>query len=271
MVLLSPRQGSPHLIESSLIPSSLAPFLDGRFTLAALIAFVAGFVRGFSGFGAGMVYVPLIGALYGPRFAVVSLLIVDFICAVPYVAVALPHVRWRETLPLLIGCALALPLGALALIYVDPTPLRWAIAIIIVIFVVLLASGWRYHGQPKTPVTLGVGAISGALGGATQIPGPPVIIYWLGGQMNALTVRANLIAYFGLCDLFSIIVYGASGLLTNEPIFFGLAMIVPYIAGAGAGSLLFAFISDANYRVAAYVIILFAAISSLPLFDRLLR
>jgi uncharacterized membrane protein YfcA len=259
------------LLESSFIPSSLAPFLDGRFTLAVLIAFIAGFVRGFSGFGAGMVYVPLIGALFGPRFAVVSLLIVDFICSFPYMIVALPHVRWRETLPLLIGCALALPLGTLALIYVDPTPLRWTIAIIIVIFVLLLASGWRYHGQPKAPVTLAVGAISGALGGATQIPGPPVIMYWLGGAMGAATVRANLIAYFALCDLFSIIVYGASGLLTNEPIFFGLAMIIPFIAGAGAGSLLFAFISDANYRVSAYIIILFAAITSLPLFDGFFR
>jgi uncharacterized membrane protein YfcA len=259
------------LFESSVISSSLAPFLDSRFTVAAAIAFAAGFVRGFSGFGAGMIYVPLIGALYGPRFAVTSILIVDFICSFPYMIVALPHVRWREMIPLLIGCAVALPLGTAALIYIDPTPLRWAVAIIIMIFVVLLASGWRYHGQPKVPMTVGVGAISGALGGATQIPGPPVIIYWLGGAISSAVVRANLIAYFAIFDLFSIIAYGASGLLTNEPIFFGIAMIIPFIAGAGAGSLAFAFTSDANYRNAAYVIILIAAISSLPLFDRFLR
>ncbi len=84
-------------------------------------------------------------------------------------------------------------------------------------------------------------------------------------------MRANLIAYFALFDLFSIIVYGASGLLTNEPVFFGIAMIIPFIAGAGVGSLLFAFMSDANYRAAAYIIILIAAITSLPLFDRFLR
>jgi uncharacterized membrane protein YfcA len=135
----------------------------------------------------------------------------------------------------------------------------------------LLASGWRYHGRPKMPITFGVGAISGALGGATQIPGPPVIIYWLGGALSAAAVRANLIAYFAIFDLLSIIVYGASGLLNNEPVFFGIAMIIPFIAGAGAGSLLFAFMTDANYRVAAYVIILFAAVTSLPLFDAFLR
>ena len=236
-----------------------------------MIAFAAGFVRGFSGFGAGMIYVPLIGALYSPRFAVSSILLIDFICSAPFVIPALPHVRWRETLPLLTAAALMIPIGTLALIYVDPGTLRWAIAIMIVIFVVLLASGWRYHGSPKLPITLAVGATSGLLGGATQIPGPPVIIYWLGGAISAAAVRANLITYFALFDLFSIAVYGWSGLLTNDVVAFGLLMFVPFLAGTAGGSMVFVFVSDASYRSAAYVIILFAAVSSLPLFDRFLR
>lgn len=256
---------------SALIPASLAPFFDDRLALAAMIAFASGFVRGFSGFGAGMIYVPLIGALYGPRFAVTTILLIDFICSIPFLVPALPHVRWRETLPLMTAAAITIPLGTLALLYVDPVPLRWAIAALIVLFVLLLASGWRYHGAPKLPVTLGVGAISGAFGGATQIPGPPVIIYWLGGAISAAAVRANLIAYFALFDLFSIVVYGWSGLLTNDVFWFGLLMFVPFLSGAAGGSMVFVFVSDRNYRSAAYVIILFAAISSLPLFDRFLR
>lgn len=256
---------------SALIPASLAPFFDDRLALAAAITFAAGFIRGFSGFGAGMIYVPLIGALYGPRFSVTTILLLDFICSLPFLLPALPHVRWRETLPLLLAAAITIPLGTMALIYVDPGPMRWAIASIVVVFVLLLASGWRYHGAPKLPITLGVGAISGVLGGATQIPGPPVIIYWLGGAISAAGVRANLIAYFALFDLFSIFVYGWSGLLTNEVFWFGLLMFVPFLSGMAGGSMVFAFVSDRNYRSAAYVIILFAAISSLPLFDRFLR
>ena len=256
---------------SALIPGSLAPFFDDRLAIAAAITFAAGFIRGFSGFGAGMIYVPLIGALYGPRFAVVTILLIDFICSIPFLVPAMPHVRWRETMPLIIAAAITIPLGTMALLYIDPVPLRWAIAALIVIFVLLLASGWRYHGAPKLPITLGVGAVSGVLGGATQIPGPPVIIYWLGGAISAAAVRANLIAYFALFDLFSIVVYGWSGLLTNDVFVFGLLMFVPFISGAAGGSIVFAFVSDKNYRSAAYVIILFAAVSSLPLFDRFLR
>jgi len=256
---------------SALIPASLLPFIDDRLAIAAMIAFASGFVRGFSGFGAGMIYVPLIGALYGPRFAVITVLLIDFICAMPFLFPALPHVRWREALPITAAAAFTIPLGALALIYVDPVTFRWAIAVMIVIFVTLLASGWRYHGTPKLPITLGVGAISGFFGGATQIPGPPVIIYWLGGATSAASVRANLIAYFALFDLFSVIVYGWNGLLTNDIFWFGLLMFVPFLSGMAGGSMAFAFVSDRNYRNAAYIIILFAAISSLPLFDRFLR
>jgi len=256
---------------SAFIPAWLTPFFDDRLAIAAMIGFAAGFIRGFSGFGAGMIYVPLIGALYGPRFAVTTILVVDFVCSFPFMVAALPHVRWRETLPLLIACAFTIPLGTMALIYISPEPLRWAIAVMVILFVVLLASGWRYHGSPKLPITLGVGAISGALGGATQIPGPPVIIYWLGGAISAVAVRANLITYFALFDLLSIIVYGWSGLLSNDTFAFGLLMLVPFLAGAAGGTMVFAFVSDANYRSAAYVIILFAAVSSLPLFDGFLR
>ncbi len=256
---------------SAFLPASLLPFLDDRLALAAIIVFAAGFVKGFSGFGAGMIYVPLIGAFYDPRFAVTTVLVIDIICCLPLLIPALPHVRWRETLPLMTAAALALPLGTLALLYVDPGPLRWGIAITVIIFVLLLASGWRYHGSPKLPITLGVGAISGLLGGATQIPGPPVIIYWLGGAISAASVRANLIAYFALFALFSIVVYGWSGLLTNDVFMFALLMLVPFLAGMAGGAILFVFVTDSSYRSAAYVIILFAAISSLPLFDRFLR
>lgn len=256
---------------SSLIPASLATFFDDRLALAAMVAFASGLVRGFSGFGQGMIFVPLIAALYGPRLAVTSILLIDMICSVPFLIPALPHVRWREMLPLVIAAALAIPVGTMALLYIDAEPLRWAIAASVILCVVLLASGWRYHGTPKLPVTLGVGAISGVLGGATQIPGPPIVLYWLGGAMSAVAARANFIAYFALFDVFSTAVYGWNGLLTNDVFVFALLMFVPFVSGAAGGSMIFVFASDRNYRIAAYAIILSAAISSLPLFDRLLR
>ena len=60
-------------------------------------------------------------------------------------------------------------------------------------------------------------------------------------------------------------------MLTEDATSFGLLMLAPFLVGAAAGSVIFAFMSDAAYRGAAYVIILFAALTSLPLFDRFFR
>ena len=40
----------------------------------------------------------------------------------------------------------------------------------------ILASGWRYHGAPRLPITLGVGLFSGVTAGSVLIAGPPVIL-----------------------------------------------------------------------------------------------
>ena len=52
---------------------------DGRFIAALAIAALAGLVRGFSGFGSALIYMPLISAIYGPRVAAPTLLLIDTI------------------------------------------------------------------------------------------------------------------------------------------------------------------------------------------------
>lgn len=61
---------------SSLIPA-FAPFLDDRLAIASPIAFTSGVVRGFSGFGQARSMCRFIAALYGPRLAVTTLLLID--------------------------------------------------------------------------------------------------------------------------------------------------------------------------------------------------
>ena len=62
-----------------------------------------------------------------------------------------------------------LPIGVMALVYVDPIVLRWFIAPLVLLALVALASGWRYHGRPTVPASLGVGVLAGFGGGAVQI------------------------------------------------------------------------------------------------------
>ncbi len=51
---------------------------DSSFIAAAVVAITAGVVRGFSGFGAALIYVPLTASIYTPQVAVASFVLIDY-------------------------------------------------------------------------------------------------------------------------------------------------------------------------------------------------
>jgi uncharacterized membrane protein YfcA len=240
---------------------------DPRFPIAIGIAVLSGLVRGFSGFGSALIYIPLISAVYSPRLAVPTLLLIDTVCGLPFLFGVLHHVNRREVITAAIaGCAI-LPLGMLALLWVEPLYLRWFISLLVLAGLVSLISGWRYHGKATVPATLAAGAIAGFGGGAAQIAAPPLLIFWLGGNNPAATVRANIMAYFAIQGTLSIVLYAFNGLLNAQALIFAVTMGIPFVVALAAGVFFFHGASDVLYRRAACVIIAVAALISLPLFD----
>ena len=244
---------------------------DPRFVPAVVIAMMAGLVRGFSGFGSALIYIPLIAALYNPRIAAVTILLIDFSAAAPLSWREFFRCEWRELGPMAVSAAVAVPFGAMALVLADPTILRWFIAALIFVFLVPLALGWRYHGQPKLPITIGVGLLSGLGAGAVQIAAPPVLIYWLGAARHVAIVRANFMVYLLLTGVFGVVVYSIKGLLTADAVVLSILLGVPFFLAMVAGARYFHGSSDALYRRIAYAIIGIAALLSLPLFDGVFR
>jgi uncharacterized protein len=254
--------------DSALFAAAVA---DHRFWIALTIAVLAGAVRGFSGFGSAQIYIPLIAAVYSPRVAAVTLLIIDTLGTAPFTVRAFAHCTWREELPMSIAAAIAVPFGTLALLVIDPIVLRWSIAVLVLSLVAVLMVGWRYHGRPRLPITAAVGLFSGFGAGAVQIAGPPVLIYWLSTTNSVLTVRANFLVYFLLLDVTSWTVYVWQGLFTPELLALSLLLAIPFFVATAIGAKFFHGASDLLYRRIAYAIITAAALVSLPVFDFILR
>ena len=244
---------------------------DRRFVAAVIVAALSGLVRGFSGFGSALIYIPLVSAIYEPRIAAATLLVVDFVTALPFSVREFPRCDWREVTPVTIVAALMAPVGSLALIFADPIVLRWVISVLVLALLAVLASGWRYHGRPTLPVMAAVGAVSGLGSGAVQIAGPPVIIFWLGGRADAITVRANLMVFFILLSVASGATYLAQGLITPDVVVLSLCLGAPYLVAMWAGVRFFHRASETAYRRIAYGIVAASALVSVPLFDGLFR
>jgi uncharacterized membrane protein YfcA len=244
---------------------------DPRFALAAGISVLSGAVRGFSGFGSALVYVPLMSALYGPQVGAATYLLIDFATGIVFSIGVWRHAVWREVVPLVVAAVFAAQFGTLILHYADPVWLRWLMVGVVLVVVVVLGSGWRYHGRPLLVVTILVGLAAGVLGGATQITGPPVVLFWLSSMASAATARANFIVFFAIFAAALVATYLATGLFTPEVIALAVLIGPLHFAAMWGGAQLFYLASETTYRRVAYVLITLAALASMPLWDGWLR
>ena len=242
-------------------------------TLAFLLAVaaIAGYVRGYAGFGAGLLFMPTASALIGPQLAVAAFFLTDEIIALPLIPNALRKAHWPTVLPALLFAAIAIPLGTWTLLSVDPVPLRWADALMIFAMLALLVSGWRYHGQPHFAASAGVGFLSGFLGGLFQISGPPVVTYWMSGPFAPPVVRANLISFFAIASISTAISYWFGGVFTLRALSLTLILTPVYGFAIWLGARRFTGTSETTFRRIAYALIAISAISSLPVLDSILR
>jgi uncharacterized membrane protein YfcA len=233
--------------------------------MLALIGFAAGLSRGFSGFGAALIFVPVAARLVGPQFASAILLVVDAPLAAPLIPSAWKFAARPAVALMAFGALVGIPLGTAVLAMADPLLLRWLIVILAAAMLVLLLSGWRYHGRPHASLTVAVGALAGLFGGIAQIGGPPVIAYWLGGAARADVARASIILFFAASTVIAIFAYLSGGLLTREVVQLSLVVAPGYGLGLWLGTKLFGQASDVTFRRVALALIALAIILGLPL------
>jgi hypothetical protein len=245
----------------------------GAGTLAYLMGagLIAGLARGFSGFGAALIFVPLASAAIGPRLAAAVLMLIDTVLAVGLVPDAWRRADRAEVGIMTTGAMLGVPLGTLVLTLADPSAVRWAMCLLVGLLLALLVSGWRYRARPVLALTVGTGGLAGFLSGLAQIGGPPVVAYWLGSDRPHRVVRANIVLYFAFAGLLSAASYLASGLITRQALLLALTAGPLYGLGILLGTRWFERADAALFRRICLGLIGVAAIVGLPALDGWLR
>lgn len=230
-------------------------------------AFVAGIVRGFTGFGTAMIYLPVAGQVLSPFEALTTLLIKDLTGPLIHVPRA-----WREGHPsdvarLGLGALVGLPFGVWVLSQIPPEAFRWIVSIVALIVLVVLISGVRYQGTLTKPLIYLTGAIGGFLAGSAGLPGPPIILLYMASTLPITAVRANNMLYLILADILMFAVLWWNGFIVGTAVMLGVLMIVPYTLGNWVGALIFRPEAEVIYRWVAYLLIAGSAIMGLPLWD----
>lgn len=228
---------------------------------------VAGIVRGFSGFGTAMVFIPLAALVVEPIHAVLIMMTFDL-----FGPMALLPRAWRDGEPkdvglLGIGAIIGLPFGVYILTQLDPIVFRWLVSLLALGLLILLVSGWRYRNPLNAIMTSVVGVISGFMCGVAALPGPPVILSYMSSPRRPQVIRGNTMMYLFVVDIMALIVFGLKGLLLLMPLVIGAILAVPYGIAGLIGQKIFNPEKEHIYRRVAYAMIAFSAVAGLPVWD----
>jgi uncharacterized membrane protein YfcA len=235
----------------------------------AAVVLIGGIVRGFSGFGGALIFIPLTASIIGPRKAVAVFYLFDLMSATPYGYAYINRCNKREVAPLIVAAWCLIPLGAWVLANADPLYLRWALTTIVLVMLAVLMTGWRYKGTPTIPVSLGVGSFAGFSGGATGVSGPIVIAYFLSSLSPAAVIRANIMVFYSLVSTMMSAIFFYKGFFTFDVVVYALIAWPLYSGGLAIGARFFKGTTEGGYRKIAYVLVAASAIVAMPLFDRL--
>lgn len=181
---------------------------------AFVIATLAAFAQSVSGFGSALVAVPLLSVLAGPHTAVVTITTLSVAMTALATVRERRHVEWRVTSTLVLTGLLGIPVGLLLLSTLDRRALTLVIAVLVLAFAVLLATGWAPHPGPWARRASGV--VSGAMLTSTGMNGPPLVITLQAMRLRADRFRATLQAVFLSQDVAAVLGFVAIGQMTGS-------------------------------------------------------
>ena len=181
-----------------------------------LVSFLATLVRSTFGFGESLVAVPLFSIFMPIGLAVPLSVLISILVALAVVVQDHREIHFNSAKWLILFALLGIPIGILILIYSNELWVKIGLGIIIILYS-LYALGGKNNIVLETDNKFWLficGFLSGVLGGAYGINGPPLVIYGNMRKWNAKDFRATLQAYFLPASFIGAIGYVIKGLLT---------------------------------------------------------
>ena len=217
--------------------------------ISIAVTIAGGLVRGFAGFGSGMVMMSGLSLIYRPVDALAILTVIDIPATLQLLPAAVRQARWQTVFLLASGAAVAIPLGLWLMVSIDREIMRRLIAMMVLFYVTVLATGWRYRKTPSLALTFGVGITSGFLSGSTGMGGPPVVVFLMSGSHQARAIRGSILAYFAVTTMIYLVLFGWRYDLLTPQMWWHVLVLTPiYVGATWLGSRWFRQASEPIYR-----------------------
>jgi hypothetical protein len=210
--------------------------------------FGAAIVRGYSGFGFSLVAITALSLALPPAEIVPSIFMLEIAASLHLLPSIWRDIHWRAIGLLLLGCAVATPIGVQLLAQVPAAPMRIAISLFVIVVVALLWRGFALKTMPGPVATLATGAASGLFNGAFGIGGPPVILFFFSSPAGVAVGRASVIAYFLGTDSIGLAFLTQAELTTWATLWRFLTFLPPLLVGVWLGARVFKHADPESFR-----------------------
>ncbi len=231
--------------------------------LISIIIFFGVFTQSLSGFGLGLIAMPLLVEVIELKIAAPLLALVALITITTLALHYKSNFEFKLVLPLIIASSMAIPLGIFVLKNLDN---QFGLAILgLIVTSYSLYSLFNFPLPEIRSVKLGygLGFLSGLLSGAYNTGGPPIVIYANCCRWNLPQFKSNISGFFLINVIFVNINHLMQGNLTPEVWRLFLYTIPTIFIGLFAGLFLSRFLNPLWFRQIVLVLLLVTGVKLL--------
>lgn len=232
-------------------------------TLALLIVFAGAMLQGMVGFGMALVAMPLLVTVLGiqvasPSFALVSLL-----------GNLVNSWRWygdvnrRDVMVLLIPALIGVPLGVLFLSRADPVFVTRTLGVLLIVYALYSLLGRALPIGNNPLWAYGAGFLAGAITGAFNAGGPPVVAYGSTRGWSPDRFKGTMAVFFFTMGIAVVVSHAVTGHLTLETWQIAAVMVPGLLVGQQIGVYLGRRVSPVRFNQLVLVLLVVLGIQLL--------
>lgn len=243
--------------------------------LSSIIVAAAFMIRGLTGFGSGLLMVPmllllfdLMGLTESMRLVVPTAASLAVLCGI-FLFSTFQTRKWvrKDVLLMMIaGAAVGVPLGTYILASFGSALLKHLFGLFLIVYALkTLFERKGEHREIKNYVGLIAGFLGGCLGGMFGTGGPPVVIYLKKKIEDKRAFRATLILYFLAANSWQCATLCYARLINGDVIRFVLYLLPAFVIGNLIGAVLHIKINQVLFnRVVALVLLISGIFLMIP-------
>lgn len=166
---------------------------------------VASFFSTVSGFGFALVAMPFLTLVIPVKAAIIFIIAINLLLRLVNMYQVRRDFDWQTVLLTTAGSLLGMVPGSLVLRVLSGAQLQVFLGIVLLTATLLLSLQCTVKITHRTVGRIGAGMLAGFFGASTSVNGPPLALYFLNEQTPKELMRANLIWFFGLSGICTIL------------------------------------------------------------------